>query len=66
VADLPEWFLNPRVISGTRGNSGILGVAEIPARFDFYGSMAHFEREFLGRALRRFGGASERPPGSSA
>jgi DNA-binding NtrC family response regulator len=56
MGDLPDWFLNPRAVQSARGNSGALGVAEIPLEFDFYGSMAYFEREFLSRALKRFGG----------
>jgi DNA-binding NtrC family response regulator len=54
VPDLPEWFLNPR--RPRNPGAGALGVAEIPLSFDFHASMAHFEREYLQRALKRYRG----------
>jgi DNA-binding NtrC family response regulator len=58
VEDLPGWF--EESFAGMAGvnslSSSILGVAELPLTLDFYESLAHFEREYLKRALMRFGG----------
>jgi len=58
VDDLPAWF--EESFAGMAGvnrmSASILGVAELPLTLDFYESLALFEREYLKRALIRFGG----------
>jgi two-component system response regulator AtoC len=58
VDDLPTWFHEAFLaMSGVNPSSAsILGVAEFPMTLDFYESLARFEREYLKRALLRFGG----------
>jgi len=58
IEDLPAWFDEAFLaMSGVSVTSStILGVAELPMTFDFYESLARFEREYLKRALLRFGG----------
>ncbi len=58
LEDLPPWFDEAFLaIAGVSpGSASILGVAEFSMTLDFYESLARFEREYLKRALLRFGG----------
>jgi len=58
VEDLPEWFQAAfsSMAEAAMGSNHVLGVAERSCSLDFYESMTRFEREYLRRALIRFGG----------
>jgi DNA-binding NtrC family response regulator len=61
LSDLPQWFIeehqkkyevDDRITEGAR----LLGVAQLPLTLDYYGTTSRFEKEYLERALRLFGG----------
>lgn len=58
LEDLPEWFHESlmKFPESKMREAGALGVAELALSLDFYESTARFEREYLRRALMRFGG----------
>jgi len=56
--DLPEWFAESIEGSdlGVGAGAALLGVVEFKLGSDFYACMTQMEREYLRRALSRFGG----------
>lgn len=55
-ADLPEWFLRPEAGAAASTGAALLGVVEFQLGADFYACMTAMEREYLRRALGKFGG----------
>lgn len=57
LSDLPEWFVESGgPVAGNSTGAAMLGVIEFELGSDFYACMTSMEREYLRRALARFGG----------
>lgn len=56
LTDLPEWFVRSPAGGSKATGAAMLGVIEFELGSDFYACMTAMEREYLRRALARFGG----------
>ena len=61
IDDLPQWFSKPVVHQRTESvsisaslNPDVMGIAEVPMRYDFQSTLSDFEKTYLEHALKKF------------
>lgn len=55
-SDLPPWFVSREEWAASESRAPALGTLELPLELDFDSTLSRFERAYLDRALRRYGG----------